>query len=196
MRTTSPRSVGADPLLDAAARICRGVTTLAARARAERAGVLTLTETAVLGRLWAVGEMTPRELADRLRLQPQSLTRTLASLESAGHLRRTRDPGDGRQFLLSVTGSGALALQAEIRPRDRWLAGAIERELTPAERDILVVAAGLMDRLAAVEASPAVREASPALDRVVGGVVVGPSFLTEPRMVGEPAPGAETGDRS
>jgi DNA-binding MarR family transcriptional regulator len=165
-------------------RISRGVTTLAARARAERAGVLTLTETAVLGRLWAVGEMTPRELADRLRLQPQSLTRTLASLESAGHLTRTRDPADGRQHLLSVTGSGALALQAEIRPRARWLAGVIEQELSPAERDILVVAAGLMERLAGVEASPAAQE------RVVGGVVVGPSTLVEPKL--RTKPGFET----
>jgi DNA-binding MarR family transcriptional regulator len=183
MRTRSAPSVSDEPILDAAARICRAVTTLAARARAERAGVLTLTETAVLGRLWAVGELTPRELADRLRLQPQSLTRTLASLESAGLLHRTRDPNDGRQYLLSVTAPGALALRDEIRPRDRWLGGVIEQELSAAERDILVVAAGLMERLAVVEASPAVREAPPATpERVVGGVMVGPSLLTEPRF--------------
>jgi len=170
-QSASPAEPGPE-LIAAAARIGRGATSLAARARAERAGVLTLTETAVLGRLWMVGEMTPRELADQLRLQPQSLTRTLAALETAGQLGRTRDPGDGRQYLLSITTAGAQALQAEMRPRERWLAGVIEQELSPAERDILVVAAGLMERLAVVEASPAVHEpASQMMDEAVAGVV-------------------------
>ena len=155
-----------------AARICRGVTTLAARARVERTGALTLTETAVLGRLWSGGEMTPGELADRLGLQPQSLTRTLASLETAGQLQRTRDPSDGRQFLLSVTAAGARALNAEMQPRERWLAGVIEHQLTAAERDILLVAASLMERLALVDASPAPVEQSVALLERQGPTVI------------------------
>jgi DNA-binding MarR family transcriptional regulator len=145
-------------LVKTAALIGRGATALAARARVERAGVLTLTETAVLGRLWMGGEMTPRELAERLQIRPQSLTRTLTSLGAAGHLRRTADPGDGRQALLSITASGALALDAEMRPRDRWLAGVIADQLSPAERELLVLAAGLMERLAQVDASAAVVE--------------------------------------
>jgi DNA-binding MarR family transcriptional regulator len=152
MRTTKAESVRL------ATRIMRGATALAARGRSERAGILTLTETAVLGRLWTIAELTPRELADQLGLQPQSLTRTLASLESAGLLSRTRDPGDGRQFLLSITKAGAAALRAEMRPRAVWLGGVIERELSAAEQDLLVVAAALMERLAQVGASPVVRE--------------------------------------
>ncbi len=152
MRTTH------DDALEVAARIGRGATALAARARAERAGDLTLTETAVLGRLWSAGEMTPRELADRLRLQPQSLTRTLSALETAGRLHRTPDPSDGRQSLLAITDAGARALSAEMRPRDRWLAGVIERELSDAERDLLLVAATLMERLAQIDARAAVPE--------------------------------------
>jgi DNA-binding MarR family transcriptional regulator len=161
MRTsnsTKPDSLAPD-LIAAAARICRGTTSLAARARAERAGVLTLTETAVLGRLLKGGEMTPGELADRLRMQPQSLTRTLASLEAAGRLLRTPDPGDGRQFLLAVTAAGRQALSAEMRPRDLWLAGVIDRELSVAERDLLVVAATLLERLALVGGAAAPVEA-------------------------------------
>jgi DNA-binding MarR family transcriptional regulator len=153
------RSTDAE-LITIAGRIGRGATALAGRARAERAGVLTLTETAVLGRLRVGSEMTPRELADRLRMQPQSLTRTLASLEQADRVRRTRDPRDGRQALLAVTQAGALALAEEMHPRNVWLAGVIEHELSVAERDLLVVAASLMERLALVDASPAVEEMS------------------------------------
>jgi len=149
MRTTQ------DDALAVAARIGRGASALAARTRAEQAGVLTLTETAVLGRLWSAGEMTPRELADRLRLRPQSLTRTLSSLEAGGQLRRTPDPADGRQSLLAITDAGVRALDAEMRPRDRWLAGVITRELSDAERDLLLVAATLMERLAQVDARAA-----------------------------------------
>ena len=156
MRTNQP-----DAELDQvalAARVCRGVTTLASRARVERAGVLTLTETAVLGRLWIVGELTPGELSGQLGLQPQSLTRTLAALEQGGQLRRTRDPSDGRQHLLAITPAGVRALGAEMRPRNLWMARAIERELSPAELEILLFAVTLMERLAVVDASPAVRE--------------------------------------
>ena len=149
MRMTDP------DLLETAAQIGRGASALAGRARAERAGVLTLTETAVLGRLIKGGEMTPRELADRLQLRPQSLTRTLSSLELAGLARRTPDPGDGRQSLLSITPAGLRALDREMRPRDLWLAGVIEAELSVAERALLLVAADLMERLALVDATAA-----------------------------------------
>lgn len=152
MRTTDGQ------LLAIAATIGRGATALAARGRAERAGVLTLTETAVLGRLYSAREMTPRELADRLRLKPQSLTRTLASLETAGQVQRTADPGDGRQALLSITEAGVRALDQEMRPRDRWLASVIQTELSAAERDLLLVAATLMERLSQVDARAAVTE--------------------------------------
>jgi DNA-binding MarR family transcriptional regulator len=147
-------------LITIAGSIGRGATALAGRARAERAGLLTLTETAVLGRLRMAGDMTPRELADQLRMQPQSLTRTLASLEAASLVQRTRDPYDGRQALLAITQAGAMALSDEMRPRNLWLAGVIEQKLSVAERDLLVVAASLMERLALVDASPALIEPS------------------------------------
>lgn len=152
MRTTD--STDAETLA-AATQICRGATSLAARARVERRGALSLNQTAVLGQLVKGGAMTPGEIADRLRMQPQSLTRTFAALDESGHVRRTPDPGDGRQSLLGITAPGRRALAAEMRPRDAWVAKTIERELTPAERDVLVVAARLMERLAEVDVTPA-----------------------------------------
>lgn len=43
-------------------------------------------------------------------------------------------------------------LTDETRPRDQWVADVLRRELTPAERDVLVVAR-LLERLAEVDAS-------------------------------------------
>jgi DNA-binding MarR family transcriptional regulator len=141
---------------DAAAgrEVRRGVTALAARARAQRPGVLTGTEVAVLGQLSRHGAMTAGEMATRLIAAPQSLTRTFAALLEQAFLERTPDPDDGRQALLALTAAGRQALIADMRPRDVWLAAVMAAELTEAERDLLVIASRLMLRLADVDASP------------------------------------------
>ena len=131
---------------EAAKRILAGSGLFAARARAERAGAITLGQTGVLRQLSKAGALTPSELADRLKTQPQSLSRVFAALEEQDWIRRRPAPDDGRQSLLEITKTGADVLAAEMRPREIWLAGALEK-LTEAERDFLVVAAGLLERL-------------------------------------------------
>ena len=151
MRTTSQQR-------EQAAAVRRAATSLAARTRAERGGRLSLNQTAVLGRIVVQGPLTPGEVADGLRMLPQSLTRTFAALEHAGYVQRTPDPGDRRQSLLLATEAGRAAIRAEMAPRDRWLARAMQVVLTPAERDQLVTAAELMRRLADFEADVAAVE--------------------------------------
>jgi DNA-binding MarR family transcriptional regulator len=130
-----------------AGAVRRAATALAARARAERGGALSLNQVAVLGRVVTHGPITPGEVAEQLRMLPQSLTRTFAALERLGYLRRMPDPADGRQSLLAATGEGRAALRAEMAPRDRWLARAIDAVLAPDERQTLLAAAALMERL-------------------------------------------------
>jgi DNA-binding MarR family transcriptional regulator len=149
MRTTSRT---------AAARVCHAATVLASRARAERAGLLSLNQTAVLGRLARNGAMTPGEMAAQLRMQPQSLTRTFASLEAAGQVVRTADPTDGRQYLLTLTTTGRQAIRDEFAPRTRWLSHAMRALLDDEEQAVLVRAAELMERLADFEPGGAVTE--------------------------------------
>jgi len=134
--------------LDAARRIRAGVGAYNERMRAERGGVLTLTQTAVLGQLYRHGGMTPGEIAERLRAKPQTLTRVLAALHDQAFITRTADPADGRQSLVGLTAAGRGALRDEMHPRDVVAAALIARELTTAERDLLMIAADLLDRLA------------------------------------------------
>lgn len=131
---------------------------MAARARVERAGVLSLNQTAVLGRIVTHGPLTPGEVAQQLNMLPQSLTRTFAALEAADFVRRTPDPSDGRGSLLLATQAGRQAIRAEMQPRDRWVARAMAAVLTEQERAQLARSAVLMDRLAAFEAGVAVVE--------------------------------------
>ena len=141
-----------------AAVLRRAVTALAARARAERGGDLSLNQVAVLGRVMTHGPITPGEVAAQLRMLPQSLTRTFAALEELGLMVRMPDPADGRQHLLSVTAEGRVALRAEMGPRDRWLARAMNDVLSPDEQAQLLAAAELLQRLVAVGGAVAVVE--------------------------------------
>ena len=135
--------------LSAAAEVRRGVTSLGRRLRLERsAPALTALELSVLGHLRRRGPLSPGELADAERMQPQSLTRTLAGLAEAGLTLRQPDPADGRRSQLAITEPGQAALRAEMEQRDTWLATAMGAQLTTTEIGLLRLAGSLMDRLA------------------------------------------------
>src|SRR6201998_2358034 len=86
----------------AATEIRRGVISLARRLRLERSEAgLTALELSVLGHLHRRGPLTPGELAATERVQPQSLTRTLAALEAGGLVSREAGRG-GRPRALVV----------------------------------------------------------------------------------------------
>jgi DNA-binding MarR family transcriptional regulator len=138
--------------LTAATAVRRGVIHLGRRLRLERPGhEVTLLQLAVLAELNDTGPMTPGQLAAAQRVQPQSLTRVLATLAARGLLGRQADPGDGRRALLAITDDGYQALRRDADARDRWLAQAMAAQLTPTERELLRLAGELMDRLAEPE---------------------------------------------
>jgi len=133
-----------------AAEVRRGVISLARRLRLERNEVgLTALELSVLGHLHRSGPLTPGELATAERVQPQSLTRTLAALEEAGLASRQPDPADGRRSLLAITDHGQAGLRTEMEQRDNWLSAAMAAELTTTEIGLLRLAGSLLERLAA-----------------------------------------------
>lgn len=138
-----------DDLLESAAIIRRGVSRLARRLRLERPerGETNL-ETSVLAHLRQQGPMTAGELAAAERIQPQSLTRTLASLESDRLIVRQPDAADRRRSVLTITEAGTDALLRDMRQRDSWLALAMASQLTATEREVLRLAGEMLDRLA------------------------------------------------
>ncbi|MBR7838146.1 MarR family transcriptional regulator [Actinospica durhamensis] len=130
------------------AQIRRGATRLARRLRAERpAGGLSLNKLAVLSHLHRNGPSTPGEIAAAERQQPQSLTRVIADLEQTGLITRDRDDRDRRQYVLALSPAGRNALAVDAAGRDRWLADAL-RDLNETERQVLRLAAALMEELA------------------------------------------------
>lgn len=102
----------------------------------------------VLGRLYRDGKSTAKALAVYLRVQPQSLTRVIASLEKEKLIKREQNGTDRRESLLEITKAGARLLEEEIQDQRLELARTIAKELTPAEQEFIRIAANLLDRLA------------------------------------------------
>jgi DNA-binding MarR family transcriptional regulator len=146
----------------AAASLRRGTMRLGRRLRMERPeqGVASA-ELSVLGLLYRRGPMSAGELAWAERVQPQSLTRTLAALQDRGQIRRQPDPDDRRRSVLSITEPGTEVLLADVAQRDSWLTMAMAERLSPAETQLLMMAGELMERLAEARVTALRRTAAP-----------------------------------
>jgi DNA-binding MarR family transcriptional regulator len=138
-------------VFDAAETVRWAVSRLSSRLRAQQSGdarALTRVGASVLANLRHSGPLTVTALASIEGLQPQSLTRVLNALEADGRLSRSPDSSDRRAQRLTITDAGRAALREHVQEGNRWLAGALEAELTPAEQEIVRLAAELLLRVA------------------------------------------------
>ena len=131
-----------------ASSIRRSVARLVRRLRLERADeALSLSKLSILGILYRKGAVTATDLATQEHIRPQSLTRLLAFLEKKGFVSRQPDGGDRRRLLITLTAEGKKALAADVRRKEAWLAKVMDRALSPSEREILLNASRLLERL-------------------------------------------------
>ena len=139
--------VRTDSGLSSALRI--SVMRLARRLRSERdpAHDLSLNQLSALGALDRHGAMTVGQLAAHERVQPPSMTRTIAGLVERGLAVRQPHPTDGRQVVVALSDAGRDLVLAERRRKDAWLSQRL-RELSADEREALRRAAPVLERLA------------------------------------------------
>lgn len=158
--------VSVDPqLMTVAVTVRRSVMSLGRRLKLERpADGRTSLELSALGHLHQRGPMTPGEIAAAERVQPQTLTRTLTSLEADGLISKAAHPRDGRMILLELTEAGLAALRRDMAARDSWLAQAMAARLTATELELLRLAAGLLERVADAAGPDAVARPEPGAD--------------------------------
>ena len=131
-----------------ATMVRRSVTRLARRLRVERMDHdVPLSGLSVLAHLLRSGTLTATALAALEHVQPQSITRILNDLETAGLIVREPDSSDRRQLRLDITSKGRALLMEDARRQDAWLAGVLMAELTEAEQAVLRIAAQLLDRI-------------------------------------------------
>jgi DNA-binding MarR family transcriptional regulator len=107
---------------------------------------LSLGQLAALRSLEMHGAMTPRELAEREKVQPPSMTKILARLEETGYITRTPHAEDRRQVLLAPSKAGLDLLADDRRRRDAWIAQRL-RALDPDEVTALRAALPVIEKL-------------------------------------------------
>jgi DNA-binding MarR family transcriptional regulator len=138
--TTSPGDVATD--------VQDGITRLNRRLRQARPlGEITQTQMSALVSLEIAGALTPTELAEIERVQPPTMTRIVAKLESNGWVTRAPHPSDGRQSILSATDAGRSVLAEQRLAKDAWLSLRLA-ELSEEERQTLRAAAEILVRVA------------------------------------------------
>jgi len=128
----------------------RSITRIARKLRSFRSDrEISGAKLSLLGRLHRANRpLIAADIARAEHLQPQSLTRIIAELDELGLIRRRQDEFDRRQLLLEITPRGRKLLEQNAVQQNVWLAQAMTVHLTKAERDMLRVAAELLDRLA------------------------------------------------
>jgi DNA-binding MarR family transcriptional regulator len=108
---------------------------------------LTWSQVGVMSRLERGGPTTPAALARAEAVKPQSMSGTLANMETEGLVRRMPDPEDGRQILFELTEQGRNVRQAVRIARQDWLRSQM-KNLSEDELDTLQAAVEIIGRMA------------------------------------------------
>jgi DNA-binding MarR family transcriptional regulator len=121
---------------------------LSRRMRAERAGEdVTDGQLSVLFVLWKEGPQTLSSLAERERVTPPSMNRTVNALVEAGLVTRDSSPDDGRKVLIQSAEAGLEIAKETKRRRVAWFARQLAT-LTPDQRAVIDAATPILRELA------------------------------------------------
>lgn len=108
---------------------------------------LSYSQYSVLVLLTREGPMTPGRLAERERVQPPTMTRTVNCLVDLHLVTKTADPTDGRQVVVALTPAGVAEVKETRRRRDAWLTARLSH-LAADDRAVLARAAVLLKEMA------------------------------------------------
>ncbi|MET7893316.1 MarR family winged helix-turn-helix transcriptional regulator [Streptomyces mirabilis] len=108
---------------------------------------LTPSQVSALTLVSKSGAATASGLAASEGVRPQSMAATLAALDQYGLIERNPDPGDGRRQLVTLTDAGRERIEGTRQARAEWLARAFEDRCTEAERQTVIEAMAVLDRL-------------------------------------------------
>lgn len=138
----SPESTlhAADRLHSAAIHALRHVR------RVDHASGLSAARLSALSVLVFGGPRTLGELAAAEQVRPATMSRIIQALEQDGHVRRERDPHDGRIARLRATAKGKRVMRRGRRKRVENLAAVLDR-LEPDELERVREAAELVERV-------------------------------------------------
>jgi len=109
----------------------------------------SMTETETIGHLFRHAGLLPTELAALTRVRTQSMSQILKKLEEEGLIKRTPSKDDKRKVYISLTASGRKIVETTRYERDESLRNAIEKHLSGKERELLIKALPILNKLIA-----------------------------------------------
>ena len=140
------------PVSASAVRAARQLRVMVGRLRrrlheAYDAEELSMSQVSVLSRLDKDGPASVTELAAAERVRQQSAGTTVAALADKGLVERQSDPDDGRRTVVSLTPAGRASVDDKRAAGEEWLARVVQDRFTEAERQQLISAMTLLERL-------------------------------------------------
>jgi DNA-binding MarR family transcriptional regulator len=142
----------ADPVSESAMRAARQTRVMVGRLRRRLhetydSRELSMSQASVLSRLEKDGPMSVTELAAAERVRQQSAGTILAELAGRGLVERHPDPADGRRTMVSLTAAGRESVSDKRAGGEEWLARSLQDQFTETERQQLISALALLERL-------------------------------------------------
>jgi DNA-binding MarR family transcriptional regulator len=136
---------------EAATELMKAMTRLRARLRTESAPSdthSTWSQLTTLTRIINEGPTTTSALAQAEHVRRQSMAETVAALRADDLITCQPDPSDGRKMLISATRKGKAVSATIPAAREAWLYEVIRTLLEADERQTLLRAAAIMNRIA------------------------------------------------
>ncbi len=107
----------------------------------------SLTEMETIGHLMRNDFLLPTELAVLTNVKTQSMSQILKKMEEAGLVKRTASKEDKRKVFISLTALGKKMVEKTRYDRDELLKAMMEKSLTPREKDLLIKALPVLEKL-------------------------------------------------
>jgi len=108
---------------------------------------LSLTERSTLGLLYPDIRLAPSDIARTEKVTTQSMSQVINHLAELNYIERTPDDDDKRKVILSLTPAGKAYVEQVRQQKQEWLAHAIQKKLTAAEKDTLMGALNILAKL-------------------------------------------------
>lgn len=108
----------------------------------------SMTEMGTIGNLMRESSVLPSRLAALANVKTQSMSQILKKMEEQGVVKRTPSKEDKRMVYISLTAFGKKLVEKTRYDRDEWLKGMIEKSLTEKEKEILIKALPVLNKLA------------------------------------------------